>query len=402
MKWPAVGLLSAALFATHRAVCQDPKFSGRMISSDYTYSFGVAAADLDKDGNTDIVSPDCTTQGSRKHNDIYWYQNDGKGNFTRHLVASDGWYGRYERLQIADINADGNPDVVIVDNFFGDVSWFENDGHPRDEKLWKRHAITSGGLLGAYDVAVADFDGDGLPDVVASSWRLGNSFVWYKHPGPGATGEWTAHVIDIGQQQTRGLAVADFNGDGRPDVVGTVTGAGIVLWYENPSDPEHEPWKRHVIDLVASPAHVFAVDLDKDGDTDVVAAIGAFNYDDPASAQVVWYENVGHRGSETRWVKHVIAQSFPQALDVTVADLRGQGHLDVIATAWTKQGRIAWFDNAGDPTGPWTMHSLINDWDGAQTIAVDLDNDGKVDILGTSEKLIHELRWWKNEGNKPR
>ena len=55
--------------------------------------------------------------------------------------------------------------------------WFENNGHPRDGNLWKRHAITSGGLLGAYDVAIADFDGDGLPDVVASSWRLGNSFV---------------------------------------------------------------------------------------------------------------------------------------------------------------------------------------------------------------------------------
>jgi hypothetical protein len=80
----------------------------------------------------------------------------------------------------------------------------------------------------------------------------------------------------------------------------------------------------------------------------------------------------------------------PQALDVTVADLHGHGHLDVIATAWTKQGRIAWFDNAGDPTGPWTMHSLINDWDGTQTIAVDLDNDGKVD------STLEEQRAWRS------
>jgi hypothetical protein len=91
-------------------------------------------------------------------------------------------------------------------------------------------------------------------------------------------------------------------------------GAAIVLWYENSSDPGHEPWKRYVIDLVASPAHVFAVDLDKDGDTGVVAAIGAFNYDDPASAHVVRYENAGHRGSEPRWVKHLIGQSFLRRL----------------------------------------------------------------------------------------
>ena len=46
-------------------------FSNRLISSDYTYGYGVGVADLDGDGDLDIVSSDCTTVGSRRHNDIY-------------------------------------------------------------------------------------------------------------------------------------------------------------------------------------------------------------------------------------------------------------------------------------------------------------------------------------------
>ena len=116
-------------------------FSNKLISSDYTYGYGVGVADLDGDGDLDVVSSDCTTVGSRKHNDIYWYENDGKGSYKRHFLAKDNWYGRYERLRIADLNGDKRPDVVIVDNFFGNLTWFENSGHPRDGALQARGGL---------------------------------------------------------------------------------------------------------------------------------------------------------------------------------------------------------------------------------------------------------------------
>jgi len=364
------------------------QFSERLISADYTYGYGIAAGDLDGDGDLDLTSSDCTTAGSRKHNDIHWYENDGKGNFKRGYLAKDDWYGRYERHQLADINRDGRPDLVSVDNFFGSVVWFENPGHPTDGQLWKRHAITEGGLLGAYDVDVADLDGDGDPDVAASSWRLGNRFVWFANPGTTQGRDWELHLIDDDQAETRAVCIADFNRDGRPDVLGAVNAAGIVLWYENSGQPAARSWKRHVIDLAGRPMHGHPVDLDGDGDLDVTMAF--------YSQQVVWYENSGKPGQGARWGKHTIAADFPQGFEVVAADLDGDGDQDVVATA-AENGQIAWFENRGDPRGAWLKHLLKTPWSNAfQVIAADLDGDGKLDIAAASKE---ELRWWKNGGS---
>src|ERR1043165_7879853 len=105
MKRMVLILLPAAFLAMAAMVSDELTFTNRLISADYTYGYAVGLADLDKDGHLDIVSTDCTTYGSRKHNDIYWYENDGKGNFARHFLARDDWYGRYERFRIADMNS---------------------------------------------------------------------------------------------------------------------------------------------------------------------------------------------------------------------------------------------------------------------------------------------------------
>ncbi|MFN0171753.1 MAG: FG-GAP repeat domain-containing protein [Bryobacteraceae bacterium] len=388
----------AAAWVVHSAASGNIRFSNRLISGDYTYPYGIGLVDLDKDGDLDVVSTDCTTVGSRKHNDIYWFENDGKGNFVRHFLAKDDWYGRYERFRAADLNGDGNPDIVIVDNFHGHLVWFENSGRPRDGQLWKRHVITQGGLLGAYDVDVADFDGDGRPDVTASSWRMGNQFTWYENPGAGSGAEWTSHVIDSNQAETRTVAAADFNRDGRPDVLGSVTTAGIVLWYENPGNPRQRPWRRHVIDLTAHPMHGHPADLDGDGDVDVLMAFGGAAQGGAGYHEIVWYENAGKPGDGSRWVKHVIGEQFRFGFEAVAADLDGDGRLEVVASSG-RGGQLAWFRHGGDPVGPWTMHSLMTNWAAAvQVVAGDVDRDGRTDIVAVAEKSSLELRWWRNEG----
>jgi hypothetical protein len=201
--------------------------TGKLISADYTYTFGVGAGDLDRDGDTDIVSTNCSSGALRDVNDIYWFENDGTGNFRRHTIVTENRTGYFERHRVFDITRDGFLDVVIVDNFNGDVVLFENSRHPRDGKPWKRRAITEGGLLGAYDVDVADFDGDGWTDVVASSYRLGNQFGWFRNPG--ASGHtWLYTAIDTGLFETRTARAADFNQDGRTDLLGTANTSGVV------------------------------------------------------------------------------------------------------------------------------------------------------------------------------
>ncbi len=391
MKAMCVALLSAVLL-TLLVIGDEPKppvrFSEHLIQDKYGYSFGIAAADIDGDGDLDLTSVDTV------NNVIYWFENDGKGNFKRHTIAKDepGWL---ERHAVADIDGDGKPDVVCVKNQAEEIVWFRNSGTPRDDKPWKKYVLTTK-FHRAYDVAVADFDGDGHLDVAASSW-VGNHIDWFRNDGKPLEGKpWTKYTIDEKIGETRTIRVGDFNRDGKPDLLATARTGNLVAWYENPGKLG-QPWKKHVIDdKTVSPVHGHPVDLDGDGDLDVVMAVGMF---DSNPGEIVWYENVGSPGDGTTWKKHVLAK-LPGAFEAFAADLDGDGKLDIVASAWSgPAGRVVWLHNPGDPKKPWPMHVLKKDWARAnQVIAADLDGDKRLDIIAGAERGANEVRWWRNEG----
>ena len=137
------------------------------------------------------------------------------------------------------------------------------------------------------------------------------------------------------------------------DLLGTGSGAGQVIWYENSGDPANKPWKKHVIDEAPRPVHGHRVDMDGDGDVDVGMALGfPVDEESPRLHQIVWYENDGspERGL---WKKHVICESFANAFEAFAADLAGVGQMEEVTTAWGEDtGRIAVFKYHGDPRGP--------------------------------------------------
>ena len=99
------------------------------------------------------------------------------------------------------------------------------------------------------------------------------------------------------------------------------------------------------------------------------------------------------------WPKHVIAEHFPGAFEATAADLDGDGQVEVVATAWGEPGRVALFKHRGDPRGPWDMQILKDNWAHANMVIVaDLDGDGRLDVAACAERGSNELRWWRNEG----
>lgn len=402
-----------------------PVFREYLVKAGYSYSYGLAAADLDGDGDVDMTSSDT------RNFKLYWFENDGQGRFTEHLiedgdrlqvlgditgdaitksVAGDAintrWFKtpRLERHMIGDINADGHPDTIIVENLHGDLYWYKNSGTPAKDPLWRRFTITSRTIAGAYDVAPADLDGDGDLDVAVSTWRLSNKFVWFENPGdPEKSESWKLHLIEESIAEPRTIRVGDINGDGLPDLLGTAFTANTVLWYQNPGDPRVKPWGRHVIDAVsAQPGHGMPADLDRDGDLDVVMALGMDSHaKQPETREIVWYENVGPRGTGTVWKKHVIVGDFDDAFEAIAVDLNGDGLLDVAATSYAApHGRAVWFQNPGDPRRAWTMHNLKLNWPRAnQIIAADFDGDGLPDLAAGSTGNTAEVRWWRNEGN---
>lgn len=367
-----------------------PRFTEHLLQGNYGYAYGIGVGDLDGDGRPEVTSADAD------RGDLLWFANKGMGRFSRNAIKEKelGWF---ERHVLGDVNGDGKPDVVVVKNLHGHVVWFENPGATAIAHPWPRHVITTK-FMRAYDVALADLDGDGKPDVAASGWA-GNRFGWFANPGAKG-GEWPRHELEENIREPRAIHAVDLNRDGRPDLFGTARVANLVIWYENPGPPYTQKWKRHIIDdRSIFPTHGHPIDMDGDGDPDIVLALGFTGA--PAGKdtnQVVWYENVGKPGKGTEWRKHVIGE-LDTAFEAVAADLNGDGKPDVAATAWGPKGQVVWFENPGDPKGKWKKHVLKKDWVRAnQVIIADLDGDGRPDIIAAAERGTNEVRWWRNEG----
>ena len=202
----------------------DPRqrWTSHLIASSNTHEIhgGVsprAVADIDGDGDRDVV----TAQA--------WYENVGGAGLEwrphRNLdLGERHQYGVAVRTWAGDMDGDGDPDVVQseADNPDGRVAWFENDGRGN----WTRHIIKDkGDRQDFHALAVADFDRDGDLDVFAGGGPLSakgqqTSLIWENTAGakgrPLATA-WIAHVIV--RKPVHEVEAADVDADGDIDLV---------------------------------------------------------------------------------------------------------------------------------------------------------------------------------------
>ena len=420
----AIGCVAIVLFTSASRADEDSaapagnnlRFAEHLIADGYGYSFGLAAGDLDGDGDVDITSSD--VRGGKSLSTLYWYDNQGHGEFRRHIIF-EGEPGWFERHALGDITGDGRPDAAVVNNRDGQILWFANSDRPHE--TWQRFVITTE-CTRAYDVVLVDLDNDGDLDAAASGYASGK-ITWYENPGPaGWNRQWPQRVIDERMPEARNLRIGDFNGDGRADLLAASVGVenvdpsvtdfaehgSSVVWYENPGRPAGAAWPKHVIDdRSRAPIHGQPFDLDGDGDLDVVMAFGMRDELVPADRhEVAWYENNGQPQAAQDWTRHTIGR-LPYAFEAVVVDLDDDGDNDVVATAWSKGDRLVWFENTGDASSGWLMHSVRENWPAAnQLVVADFDGDGKVDVAAGADngsrrieyKGANELRWWRNEG----
>src|SRR5207237_1808376 len=124
---------------------------------------------------------------------------------------------------------------------------------------------------GGYSVSVADFNKDGKIDVIANSLAV-PELAWYENP------TWERHVIVSQTQQIVNQAMADIDGDGIPEIafqssfaMQAVNSKGLN-WIARANGDPRQPWKVEKIDEFPTSHHVAWADLDGDGKKELLNA----------------------------------------------------------------------------------------------------------------------------------
>jgi len=350
------------------------------IAAELPVAFGIHPVDIDADGDLDVIG------GAGQAQVVALWYNDGQSppGWTQQFV--DATFPGASGVHAADIDGDGDLDIVAAAETPGNkVAWWRNDGdHPI---TWTRQLLDNYCPVSC-SITTADINRDGRPDVLATSWNLGDVIWWRNEGGDPVT--WTRQVIDGNFGGAHDAYAIDLDEDGDIDVVGAAGTNNYVAWWRNQGgDPI--VWERQIIAAGFTGARaVHVADINRDGRPDVVATC--------FSNHVSWWRNDG--GEPLTWTRQDIDETFNGGHCVWTGDVDGDGRLDVMATAYY-DNTVAWWRNAGGDPIAWEEHSLSTNWPNAMNIrAGDVDGDGALDILATS-RLPGEFGWWQATQFKP-
>jgi hypothetical protein len=345
----------------------------------------VTASDLDLDGDLDLISIN--------DKNIGWHENDGQRppGFTDHLISTSIDGGRW--VHAADLDNDGDPDLLAASLKNNSIYWYENRGGT--PPTFNEYFLT-GDARRPRAVLAADLNNDGLMDIYSASDE-DNSINWYANNG-GQPPQFTRYLVTNQAEYARSAYAADVDGDGDLDLLSAGQIADEVAWYEN--NGAHWPsFQRRVIVSVHAPLdgfapdgaqHVYAADLDGDGDLDVLSASEHDN-------TIAWYENNGSAdpGFSTRFV----TRNAPGVHAVTAADADQDGDMDVFA-AIEYNNTIAWYENDGQQPPNFVYHPFYNRAIVAHAIdTADVDGDGDLDALAASRQ-DGKVLWFENLGGQ--
>ncbi|MDC7996691.1 T9SS type A sorting domain-containing protein [Gilvibacter sediminis] len=346
----------------------------QIISTNADRAMGVFAADLDGDGDQDVLS------ASRFDHKLAWYENvDGFGNFGSEIVITDTFFGAWAVIA-ADINGDGAQDIVALANDINEVAWFENlDG---SGSFGPRQIISSAFTPNA--LYVADFDGDDDLDVVFSSVTDGRILKIENLDGLGNFGP---PEVALNLFAAYGVFLGDLDGDDDLDLIATSYSDGFVVWQENLDGLGDFGPAQIIVTDENGASDVFAIDIDGDDDLDVVSSSAL-------DSQIAWYENIDGLGAFGP--QQLLSPSALDAWSVYPTDLDEDGDIDILATSGLADNKVSWFENL-DGLGDFGPETVItsNALEARKVYAADLDGDGDMDVLSAS-RGDDKIAWYEN------
>jgi len=260
-------------------------------------------------------------------------------------------------VKLGDINRDGLQDIVTGWEEGGEVRVYLNPGPAKSKELWPR--LTVGRVNDAEDAIFVDLDGDGWLDVVSCTEGKTRTVFWHRFSGGDGvltnTQSWTTlpFLVTLKAQSWMQAAAMDVDGKYGVDLIlASKNGGGGIGWLQTPESlVDMNGWQYKRLREAGWIMSLTPHDMDGDGDLDVV-----FTDRKGARTGAYWLENPGVKANQQNadWTEHTIGAVGRQVMFADLADVNGDGLLDV-AVAVKPADVVLCLQK---PKGRWEEHLL--------------------------------------------
>jgi hypothetical protein len=317
-------------------------------ATQFSNSFLDFCMDVNQDGWVDLIRIGLPGE------EAVWYENPGGAGGTGEAGGKPGYWRMHPILKnagnespaLVDVDGDGRPDILCNDPVAKEMIWMKSPS-VKGDTVWKRYVISKGDIgTGRYThgLGFTDMNGDGRPDVVITKG-------WWECPVDAKTENWVFHPADLGEDCSQIYAL-DVKNNGQKDLV-SASAHRYGIWWHEPTKKD-SVWVHHVIFAGVSETHGLAMaDINGDGHPDLVTGKRYFahNGEDPGAyepAALYWFEfkpgrpgdmaggsggvagAAGTAAGGPVWVPHLIDTNSGVGLQVRVFDINQDGLPDII------------------------------------------------------------------------
>ena len=335
----------------------------------------IVIEDLDNDGNMEIITSSYSRNNSEMNKLSIFKKNETGNAFSEEIV--NFYFGAANAVKVADLNNDGNNDIVSA---FRSILWHENLGNNEfsSQKLISSNIETSF----VYDIEIKDLNNDNYLDIIAvSDYGLevyknnGDASFILEYSLAFSNSSRDVEVVDINNDDNLDILLTFINGDDH--LTKLISNGGFdfqAMETIDFSDYGYEPYK------------IKCGDVDNDGDVDIIVSSKEFS-------RIQFLENNG----SGNFSYNLVAQSI-SCDPIDLADIDNDGDLDIVTAgsySYSNQS-LSLLKNNG--TGSFNSPIVI-DYQSCKSLNLgDINNDGKIDIIGTSyeyypsdEKIFYYL-----------
>ena len=362
------------------------KFQEHTLATDLRGGYQVVIADLNRDQKPDIIA---LASGMKE---LVWFENP---SWTRHVIINNG--SRMINCAAYDVDGDGIPEIALAQEFANDpkqsigiVSILKHKGDPKE--LWEATEIDR--LSTSHRLRWASIDGsDGSGKKVLVNAPLAGAavqppeykgnvpLVFYRPDG------WKREVITSALEGVlHGMSIMDIDADGREDIL-TASFVGVDLFRYG----KEGKWLRNKL-VKGDPAP-----WPKSGASEI--AVGMLGKERFLTTIEPWHGNqvTVYRFGKNDWERLVIDDKLLDGHTLLTADFNGDGRDEIIA-GYRGEGRSVNIYSFDKSRKKWVKQILDNGGIAAAACAVaDLNGDGKIDVACIGSATMN-LKWYENLG----